>query len=99
METAGFATISITLSMEITRKVNPPRALYTGLPLGHPLGFPGQAFRQLQVLRYLLRYLAEIESPGTIVKMDLTESGDAEVQCALCSDPFDIDSGAGAASE
>jgi hypothetical protein len=84
VETAGIATISISLSMEISRRVKPPRAVYTGLPLGHPLGFPGQSFRQLQVLRLLLRHLAEIESPGTLIELDLSEADDDRVQCALC---------------
>ena len=84
MEAAGIATISISLSKEITRKVNPPRSIYTGLPLGHPLGFPGQTFRQLQVLRLMLRYLEQIESPGTLIELDLSEADDAAVSCALC---------------
>jgi hypothetical protein len=70
--------------MEITRRVKPPRAVHTGLPLGHPLGFPGQSFRQLKVLRLLLRYLEEIDSPGTIVELDLSQSDDVRVECALC---------------
>jgi D-proline reductase (dithiol) PrdB len=84
VEAAGIPTISVSLSTEITRKVNPPRAVYTGLPLGHPLGFPGQAFRQLQILRLILRYLEEIDSPGTLIELDLSVANDAEVRCASC---------------
>ena len=73
IEAAGIATISISLSKEISCKVKPPRAVYTGFPLGHPLGFPGQASRHLQVLRHLLRYLQEIDTPGTLVELDLSE--------------------------
>ena len=71
IETAGVATISITLSEEITRKIRPPRALWPGFPLGHPLGYPDQADCQLQVLRTMLKLLAELESPGTIVKKNM----------------------------
>ena len=84
VEAAGIATISISLSKEITRKVKPPRAVYTGLPLGHPLGFPGQTFRQLQVLRLMLHHLQQIESPGTLIERDLSEKDDDAVQCELC---------------
>ena len=84
MEAAGIATISISLSKEITRKLNPPRALYTGLPLGHPLGFPGQTSRQLQFLRLMLRYLKEIDLPGTLIELDFSEADDTAVQCAQC---------------
>jgi D-proline reductase (dithiol) PrdB len=68
IETAGIATISISLSEEITKKVCPPRAVYPGFPLGHPLGFPGQTLRQIEVLRLLLKYLEEFGSPGSLVK-------------------------------
>ncbi len=74
VEAVGIASISITLSREITRKVNPPRAVYSGYPLGHPLGFPGQAFLQLQMLRLLLKNIEEIDSPGTIVELNLSNS-------------------------
>ena len=84
METTGIATISITLSKEITRKVKPPRAVFTNLPMGHPLGFPGQRFRQIQVLRLLLKYLRDIRIPGTIIDLDLMESDDPITGCSLC---------------
>ena len=72
VESAGIATISISLSREITQKVCPPRAVFTGLPLGHPLGFPGQASLQLRVLRLLLKQLEEIKAAGTLIELDLT---------------------------
>ena len=76
IETAGIATISITLSEQITRKVRPPRALYPGFPLGHPIAFPGQTLVQLKVLRLLLKYLEELDAPGSIVMYDLTSIED-----------------------
>ncbi|MEN8808787.1 MAG: hypothetical protein ABF291_15025 [Desulfobacterales bacterium] len=84
VEAAGIATISITFSKEITRKVRPPRAVFTHMPLGHPLGFPDQRFRQIQILRLLLKYLNDIESPGTIIDLDLTQSDDPLTTCSLC---------------
>ncbi len=79
VERAGIVTISITLSTEITRKVRPPRAIYPGFPLGHPLGFPGQPYRHLQILRILLKYLEKIESPGTIIELDWTDCDDPDI--------------------
>jgi D-proline reductase (dithiol) PrdB len=84
IEAAGIATISISLSKEISCKVNPPRAVYTGFPLGHPLSFPGQSFRQLQILRVLLKCLREIKSPGTLLELNLTENDDPTVTFAAC---------------
>jgi len=71
IEAQGTATISISLSKEITQKVRPPRSLFPGFPLGHPFGFPGQSSRQLQIIRLLLKHLKEIRVPGTIVELDL----------------------------
>lgn len=76
IEKGGIATISITLSEEITKKVRPPRALYPGFPLGHPIGFPGHTLRQLKVMRILLKFLEELEAPGSIVKCNLTNGDD-----------------------
>jgi len=75
VEAAGIATISVTLSIEITRRVRPPRAVYTGFPLGHPLGFPGRSSDQLKVVRFLLACLEKIESPGTLVNLTGSEKG------------------------
>jgi D-proline reductase (dithiol) PrdB len=72
IEAAGIVTISVSLSKTITAKVLPPRALDFGFPLGHPIAFPGQVSLQLRVLRLLLKYLKEINTPGTIVEIDLT---------------------------
>jgi hypothetical protein len=52
---------------------NPPWALFPGLQMGHPVGLPGQIFKQKTVLRLLLKYLQTIQEPGTIVEVDLTD--------------------------
>ena len=84
IEAGGIPTVSITLSLEITRRIKPPRAVYTGLPLGHPLGYPGQRFRRLQILRLLLKAAEEIQTPGTLLEMDLRADGEPDVVCMTC---------------
>jgi hypothetical protein len=84
LEAAGIATISVTLSEEISRRVKPPRAVYPGFPLGHPFGFPHQRFRQQQLLRFLLYQLEILDQPGTIVIEDMSTAEDPDIQCALC---------------
>lgn len=84
LEANGVATISITLSQEISRKVKPPRAVYPGFPLGHPLGFPGQHFRQLQLLRFLLQKVETLDTPGSIVVENMASDHDSAVECLLC---------------
>jgi len=85
IEAAGIATISITLSRGISRKVKPPRSVYTGFPLGHPLAFPHQRFRQLQLMRLLLGYAETLDTPGQIVVHKLSRDSDPDADCVLCS--------------
>lgn len=75
-------TISVTMIPEITRKVGVPRAVHVRFPLGHPFGFPGQAFLQRQILSHMLDRAGAIEAPGTIV--DLGLGGRSAEECAVC---------------
>ena len=66
-EDRGISTVSISLSLAITKKVKPPRALYPGFALGHPLGRAHDRDIQLQVLRDALGLLEMDLEPGEIV--------------------------------
>jgi hypothetical protein len=48
---------------EITRKVQPPRALSVPFPLGYPLGAPDAPEAQSAVLRRLLRLCERDDVP------------------------------------
>jgi len=69
IEQEGIATISVTMAPDMTRRVRVPRAVYAAFPLGHPFGFPGEAFRQREILSRMLREAARIRDPGTIVDL------------------------------
>ena len=69
IEEAGIATISVTMAPDVTRRVRVPRAAAVAFPLGHPFGYPGEAFRQRELLVRLLREAAAIREPGTIVDL------------------------------
>jgi len=88
IEAEGISTISISLSRTITEKLKPPRALLVGFPLGHPMGNPFDRKVQRQILVDGLKYLNEIEKPGTIV--DLTKTyrikGGRCIFCKIKSD-------------
>ena len=81
----------MTLSRGISRKVKPPRAIFAGFPLGHPFAFPHQRFRQLQLLRLLLKSITTIEKPGTIIMHKLVKDEDPEHHCVLCDGIFTED--------
>jgi hypothetical protein len=84
IESAGIPTISVTLSRGISQKVKPPRAVFTGFPLGHPFAFAHQRFRQLQLLRLMLQYVEKLDQPGQIVVHKLSKDEDPEQHCVLC---------------
>jgi hypothetical protein len=76
IEASGIPTVSISLNLAISRKVKPPRALYPGFSLGHPLGKPHDRQLQIRVLRDALSLLEMDLEPGTVVVRSY-EGGDA----------------------
>ena len=61
--------MSISLNLAITKKVKPPRALYPGFALGHPLGRAHDRKIQLRVLRDALQLLeTDLEPGGVVIK-------------------------------
>lgn len=73
IERTGVPTVSISLLREVTERVNPPRALFVDFPLGYPLGAPGDATLQTEIIRAALDLLAE--SPPSAMLRDYRASG------------------------
>ena len=67
IEKSGIPTVSISLLMEITRKVEPSRVLTLDRPLGFPLGEPNEPEHQTQIMAAALRLLCS--SAPLVVKM------------------------------
>ncbi|MFN7991991.1 MAG: glycine/sarcosine/betaine reductase selenoprotein B family protein [Bryobacteraceae bacterium] len=64
IEKAGIPTVSISLLMEITRQVEPPRVLVVDRPLGYPLGEPNHPELQKRIMLAALALLAKsIQKP------------------------------------
>lgn len=61
LERWKIATVAIQLLEEIAVRVRPPRSLLVPFPLGYPLGRPGDAALQHEVLEAALRM---VEDPG-----------------------------------
>lgn len=59
----------MTSALDITRAVNPPRAVFLNFPLGHQTGKPNQPDLQRQIVRDALRAFESIERPGSIVEL------------------------------
>ena len=59
----------MTSAMDITRAVNPPRAVFVNFPLGHQTGKPDQPGLQRQIVRDALKAFDTFDKPGTIVEL------------------------------
>ena len=66
LETAGVPTLCLTSAYSITASVNPPRAAFSDLPLGHTVGRPHEPEFQRDLLRRALRAAEAMDEPGTI---------------------------------
>ena len=62
-EAAGLATLVITTIRSTAERMRPPRALYAEFPLGLPLGKPGDAEFQHQVLDAAFSLLRQPKGP------------------------------------
>jgi hypothetical protein len=63
VEREGIPTVSITLLAEVTRKIDPPRALFVDKPLGYPLGEPDNPELQRRIILAALSLLSEDQLP------------------------------------
>lgn len=67
LERQGIATVALQLLRYVTERVRPPRALVVPYNHGYPLGRPGDAENQRQVLLAALQVLQEA-GPGPLVR-------------------------------
>ncbi len=66
LEAAGMPTLCLTSAYSITASVNPPRAAFSDLPLGHTVGRPHEPEFQRDLLRRAFRAAETMDEPGTI---------------------------------
>ena len=69
MEASGLSTVALSTLPDFTRSVGAPRVAGILHPMGQPLGAPGDADGQREVLRATLRFLAAARSPGERVRL------------------------------
>lgn len=82
-EAAGIATVVLSSVRAMTVKTAPPRALHCEFPLGRPLGIPGDAEFQHDVLA---RAFALLDVPAGPVLVDyptVIEADEQPMSCAL----------------
>lgn len=81
-EAAGLSTIVFASMIEVVEKMAPPRALYSEFPLGRPLGKPGDAAFQTDVLS---RGFALLDATEQVLETHpvVIESDETPMSCSL----------------
>ncbi len=69
VESAGIPTVSLSMIPEFTRAVGVPRLAGIAYPMSRPMGRPGDAVGQRNVLRALLEVLASATTSDTYVEL------------------------------
>jgi D-proline reductase (dithiol) PrdB len=69
IETAGIATVSLSLAPHITLATGVPRALYVRFPFGDPFGEPGDVETQRTILKSALEWLYEAPGPNQVFRL------------------------------
>ena len=82
-EAAGIATVVLSSIREMAAKVAPPRALHCEFPLGRPLGHPGDAAFQHDVLARAFALLDAKSGPVLVDHPVVIETESDQVSCAL----------------
>ena len=80
IEKAGIPTVSISLLMEVTRQVQPPRVLIVDRPLGYPLGEPNNPSIQKEIMLTALDLLSR--EPPLAVAYPLGQSATEATEVA-----------------
>lgn len=69
LEAAGIPTVSLSSAYDITRAVNPPRAVYLDYPLGHTSGRVEQAELNRDIVHHALTAFHELQEPGSMIHL------------------------------
>ena len=81
-EAAGLATVALASMADVAERIRPPRVLVCDFPLGRPLGKPGDAAFQRDVIERALGLLSAIE-PVFERHPAVIESDETPLACAL----------------
>lgn len=66
LEGACMSTVTVSMRPEISLAMKVPRAVYLRFPLGNPMGEPGRADQQSQILEDLFELLETAEEPQLV---------------------------------
>lgn len=72
IEQRGIPTVSLTVALDVTRHIKPPRAVFVPFMMGHHFGVPFHTQLQRQIIEAALGLLVEARSSGEVRELPLT---------------------------
>jgi hypothetical protein len=82
-EAAGIATVTLISTRSVAERMRPPRALFGDFPLGRPLGKPGDAEFQHDVLARAFALLEEPSGPVLVDHPEAITADEIPLSCTL----------------
>jgi hypothetical protein len=77
VEEAGIATLTMTVGLDITQHVRPPRSVFLDYPMGNEIGRPHDVEEQRLIVRAAFDALPRMTEPGTIIDTGLKLEGES----------------------
>ncbi len=66
IEKRGIATVSLTVALDVTERIKPPRAMFLPFMMGHHFGVPFHAELQKLIIREALSQIIAAKESGDI---------------------------------
>lgn len=76
LEASGVPTVLVGSARDIVEEIGVPRFLFTDMPLGYPIGRPGDAGQQRRICTQALDLLERAWAPQTTVRSDVSWGDD-----------------------
>ena len=90
IEIRGIPTISLSVSLDVTERIKPPRAMFLPFMMGHHFGVPFHVELQKRIIREALGRIEVAETSGDIHHFPMTwakarkEGKEIEHELAKC---------------
>ncbi len=72
IEKRGIATVSISVALDVSRHIKPPRAVFLPFMMGHLFGVPHHKELQHRIILFALEMLENSEHSGEVRRFPMT---------------------------
>ena len=72
IEKRGIPTVSISVALDVTEHIKPPRAVFVPFMMGHHFGVPHHKALQRRIILFALEMLKNAERSGAVQRFPTT---------------------------